>query len=159
MLRRFIAAFAMLLAAAGSAHAQSHRVTYTDPYSYFTTDAQFEAWYSLRARLAVDFDDICGDTFCEGDFSNITPLRFQCSVQRGSGRIGGCVWSFAASNEDIDPATGALDVQQPSWQCPIPIAPHTTIEALLSALAGDDPLDTPLPGTPLTVYDGLLHCL
>ena len=159
MLRRFIAAFAMLLAAAGCAHAQSHRMIYTDPYSYFTTDAQFEAWYSLRARLAVDFDDICGDTFCEGDFSNITPLRFQCSVQRGSGRIGRCVWSFAASNEDIDPATGALDVQQPSWQCPIPIAPHTTIDALLAALAGDDPLDTPLPGTLLTIYDGLVHCL
>ncbi|HEU4665334.1 MAG TPA: hypothetical protein VFS55_14995, partial [Dokdonella sp.] len=149
MLRRSIAALALLIAAASPAHAQIQRSYYTDPYGYFTTDAQFEAWYSLRARLASAFDDVCGDTFCEGDFSNITPLRFQCSVQHGSGRIGGCVWSFAASNEDIDPATGGMEVQQPSWQCPIPVSAHTTIDALMDALAGDDPLHTPLPGTPL----------
>jgi hypothetical protein len=39
------------------------------------------------------------------------------------------------------------------------IAPHTTIDALLAGLAGDDPLHAPLPGTTLSVYDGLTHCL
>lgn len=159
MFRRFIAVLAVLLAVAGPAHADSHRTRYVDPYSYFTTDAQFEAWYSLRARLAVGFDDVCGDTFCEGDFSNIAPLRFQCSVQAGNGRIGRCVWSFAASEEDIDPATGALEVRQPTWQCPIQLGPHTTIDELLAALAGDDPLQTALPGTASSIYDSLGHCL
>lgn len=155
-----VALVAAATLAATTASAQSTaRAAYVDPYDYFTTDAQYEAWYSLRARLAAGFDQICGDTFCEGDFSNITPLRFECSVQRGSGRIGSCVWSFAASSEEIVPATGRIEVLQPSWQCPIPLAPHTTIDALLAGLAGDDPLDTPLPGTTLSIYDALAHCL
>lgn len=157
MLRHVLFIAAAMCATAASA--QSMRGSYTDPYTYFTTDAQYEAWYSLRARLATGFDDVCGDTFCEGDFSNITSLRFECSVQRGSGRIGSCVWSFAASSEEIVAATGRIDVLQPTWQCPIPVAPHTTIDGLLAALAGDDPLHTPLPGTTLSIYDGLTHCL
>ena len=149
----------LLLAAVSSPVAAQAAPTYGDVYGYFTTDAQYEAWYTLASQLRRNFDDVCGDTFCEGDFSNITPLRFECSVQRGSGRIGSCVWSFAASSEEIVPTSGRIEVLQPTWQCPIPLAPHTTIDALLAALAGDDPLHTPLPGTPLSVYDGLLHCL
>lgn len=135
------------------------RNRYVDPFSWFTTDAQFEAWLTLRARLAADFDDICGDTFCEGDWSNITALRFQCSVQQRTGRIGQCVWSFAASNEDIAPANGALDVQVPTWTCPIPLARGTTMDALLAALSGDSPLHAALPGTQASVYDALADCL
>ena len=47
---------------------------FVDPYSYFTEEAQYEAWYALRAGLELGFEDICGDTFCEGDYSNIAPL-------------------------------------------------------------------------------------
>lgn len=151
-----LATLAMFTAGAG---AQSMRAAYVDPFSYFTTDAQFEAWLSLRARLAADFDDICGDTFCEGDWSNITALRLQCSVQRVSGRIGECVWSFAASNEDIDANGGAVGVETHAWQCVLPIAPHTTIDALLAALAGDGPLYLSLPGTQASAYDALADCL
>src|SRR5699024_5415857 len=111
------------------------------------------------AGLEADFDDICGDTFCEGDWSNITPLRLRCSVVAGSGRIGHCVWSFAASNEEIDARSGAIAVATQAWQCELPVAPHTTIDALLAALAGDHPLHKPLPGTPLSVYDALSSCL
>jgi len=161
MLRSLLAAIALLLIAihAPPGAAQSVRASYVDVYDYFTSDAQFEAWYSLRTRLEAGFDDICGDTFCEGDWSNITPLRLRCSVQRGSGRIGRCVWSFAASNEEIDARTGAIDVETHAWECVLPIAPHTPIDALLAALAGDDPLQTPLPGTDRTIYDGLGDCL
>lgn len=161
MLRSLLAAIALLLIAihAPPGAAQSVRTSYVDVYDYFTSDAQFEAWYSLRTRLEAGFDDICGDTFCEGDWSNITPLRLRCSVQRGSGRIGRCVWSFAASNEEIDARTGAIDVETQAWECVLPIAPHTPIDALLAALAGDDPLQTPLPGTDRTIYDGLGDCL
>jgi hypothetical protein len=135
------------------------RERYVDPFSWFTTDAQFEAWLTLRARLAAGFDDICGDTFCEGDWSNITALRFQCSVQQHSGRIGRCAWSFAASNEDISPANGTLDVQVATWTCPIPLVPGTTMEALLAALSGDSPLHAALPGSQASIYDALAECL
>jgi hypothetical protein len=160
MLRPLLTAFAVGIAAAHPLQAAVPSTRpYVDVYEYFTTDAQFEAWFALRAGLEADFDDICGDTFCEGDWSNITPLRLRCSVQLGSGRIGDCAWSFAASNEEIDPRGGAIAVDTQTWQCPLPIAPHTTIDALLAALAGEDPLHAPLPGTPLSVYDALSSCL
>ena len=161
MLRSLFAAIAVLFIAihARPSAAQSARASYVDVYEYFTEDAQFDAWYSLRTRLEADFDDLCGDTFCEGDWSNITPLRLRCSVQRGSGRIGRCVWSFAASNEEIDAHTGAIAVETHAWECALPLASHTTIDALLAALAGDGPLQTPLPGTGRSIYDGLGDCL
>ena len=160
MFRPLLAAIAMGIAAAHPLHAAVPSTrAYVDAYEYFTTDAQFEAWYSIRAGLESGFDDICGDTFCEGDWSNITPLRLRCSVQHGSGRIGHCVWSFAASNEEIDPRSGAIAVDTQAWQCALPIAPHTTIDALLAALAGDDPLYAPLPGSTVSIYDGLAECL
>ena len=161
MLRPLLATIATLCIAAHSpqAAAQSTRSHYVDVYEYFTTDAQFEAWFALRAGLEAGFDDICGDTFCEGDWSNITPLRLRCSVVAGSGRIGHCIWTFSASNEEIDPRSGAIAVDTQAWQCTLPITPYTTIDALLATLAGDDPLHTPLPGTPLSVYDALSYCL
>jgi hypothetical protein len=160
LFRSLLAAIATLFIAvhAPQAAAQSTRAHYIDVYGYFTTDAQFEAWAALRAGLEADFDDICGDTFCEGDWSNITPLRLRCSVQIGSGRIGHCTWSFAASNEEIDPHTGAIAVETQAWQCALPIAPHTTIDALLAALAVDAPLYASLPGSAMSIYDGLAAC-
>lgn len=150
---------ATLAAQALPAHADAWRPPFVDPYSYFTEDAQYEAWYALRAGLELGFEEICGDTFCEGDYSNIAPLRFQCSVQQRSGRIGTCTWSFAASNEEIDPRDGQLTVDAPTWICAIPIAPAVTIAELLVALEGDDPLFAPLPGGLESVYDSLVDCL
>ncbi|WP_200945836.1 MULTISPECIES: hypothetical protein [unclassified Lysobacter] len=151
-------ALSLLAASPASATAEPAR-DYIEASSYLRSDAEFEAWYGLVHRLRRDFDDICGDTFCEGDYSNIQSLSFRCSVERSSGRIGQCLWLFAASNEDIDPATGRVNVQFQHWRCRAPLASRTTMEALLGALAGDTPMRAPLPGTPRTLYDGLIDCL
>jgi hypothetical protein len=123
------------------------------------TDAEVEAWYGITAQLRRQFDEICGDTFCEGDYSNLQPLRFQCSVEARSRRIGACVWSFAGSQESIDPATGGITVQPGFWQCRIPLMPQTSVERLLAALDGPHPLYARLPCTDQTVLDGLIECL
>ena len=141
------------------AHADAWRPPFVDPYSYFTEEAQYEAWYALRAGLELGFEDICGDTFCEGDYSNIAPLRFQCSVQLGSGRVGTCSWSFAASSEEIDPRSGQLAIDVPAWSCTIPLAPGVTMPQLLAALGGDEPLHATLPGGTGSIYDALGDCL
>ena len=154
-----ICALATLVAQPAPARADAWRPPFVDPYAYFTEDAQYEAWYALRAGLELGFEDICGDTFCEGDYSNIAPLRFQCSVQLRSGRIGACSWSFAASNEDIDAVTGQLAVDVPAWACTIAIAPGVTMAQLLVALDGDDPLFAALPGAAASIYDSLIDCL
>jgi hypothetical protein len=132
---------------------------FVEEYKYFTTDAQYEAWSTLTTGLRSDFDNICGDTFCEGDYSNLQSLSFDCSVDQASGRIGRCVWIFAGSYEGIDPATGAITVDARTWNCPTPLAPRTTMTELLAALAVSHPLQTPLPRTQTTIYDGLIDCL
>jgi hypothetical protein len=110
-------------------------------------------------KMKRNFDDICGDTFCEGDYSNIESLRYRCSVNQVSGRIGMCAWVFAASNEGIDSATGEISAQTKFWQCRTPLASHTRIEELLTALAGDSPLYATLPGSNDTILNGLIDCL
>jgi hypothetical protein len=113
----------------------------------------------MLSGLKRDFDQICGDTFCEGEYSNIESLRYRCSVRQASGRIGQCVWLFAASNEEIDPETGEVVAAPNFWRCPTPLAPNTTIEELLAAVAGQSPLRAPLPRTDRSIYDGLVDCL
>lgn len=152
------AALSLLVAPAAFAIVEPEGA-YVEAGSYLRSDAEFEAWYGLRHHLRRNFDDICGDTFCEGEYSNIQSLRFSCSVERSNGRVGQCSWSFAASNEEIDPATGRIQAQFQHWRCRAPLAPRTTMEALLGALAGDTPLRAPLPGTQSTLYDGLIDCL
>lgn len=133
---------------------------YVDVSAYPLDDARYEAWIDLRIRLAHDFDQICGDTFCEGEFSNIESLRLRCSVRQSTGRIGMCAWIFAASNEEIDPANGRIRVSERGfWRCRLPLAAGTTIEAFVDALQVDDPLYAPLPSTSTTIMDGLIDCL
>lgn len=131
---------------------------YVDVSAYVQTEAEIEAWYALIAGLEREFDAICGDTFCEGEYSNIEPLRYRCSVHATSGQIGACVWVLAASDEAIDPASGAIAVHSQHWECRTPLAPETTLADLLAALAGGSPLRAPLPGGG-SIYDGLVDCL
>lgn len=148
---------AMPLPQAAMAQSSSH---YADVSAYPLDEARYEAWLDLRNRLHRGFDDICGDTFCEGEFSNIQSLRFNCSAHQTSGRIGMCAWVFAASNEEIDPATGRIRVSQRGfWRCRMPLAPGTRIERLVDALQVERPLHAPLPRTTRTIMDGLIDCL
>jgi hypothetical protein len=133
--------------------------SYVDVLAYLQTDAAYEAWFTLRRQLHRNFDAICGDTFCEGDYSNIQSLRYVCSVHRVSGRIGSCAWSFAASEESVARRSGRISAETPAWLCLSPLVPDTTLEALLDALQGDEPLYAALPGSSRTLYDGLIDCL
>ena len=146
-----------LLACAGGAQARSDG-PYVDASAYIRSDEQINAWYAMTRQLRRDFDDICGDTFCEGEYTNIQALRFQCSVHRVSGRLDMCVWSFAASEEIVDPASGKVAVLPRTWQCRTPIEAGTTLDGLLAAVQGQSPLYAPLPGG-ASVFDGLVDCL
>lgn len=164
--------FAASVLVCASAHASADRsaaptgvvpagaaAEYVDVSAYLTSDADIEAWYQLVFGLRQDFDEVCGDTFCEGEYSNIESLRYRCSVERNTGILGRCVWVFAASNEEIDPVSGRIPVDTHSWRCRTPLARGTDIHAFLAALAGDSPIDATLPGTDRSIYDGLIDCL
>lgn len=161
-IRVLASAAAIMLGASASAPVTAtprYAAHYVEVSGYLQDDAAYEAWYMLRRQLRQNFDDICGDTFCEGEYSNIESLRFLCSVDSRNGRIGRCGWSFAASDEAITARTGAITSQGASWFCLSPLQPGTTIESLLVALAGDEPLYAALPGGDTTLYDGLVDCL
>ena len=150
---------ALVPASGHAAPGQPRLPQYVDATGYLQTDEQIDAWYTLTRQLRRNFDDICGDTFCEGEYTNIQPMRYVCSVQRVTGRIGRCGWSFAASAESVEPLRGGISVDTPAWLCLSPLAPGTTIESLLDALQGEEPLYARLPHTQRTLFEGLVDCL
>lgn len=132
---------------------------YVDVTSYIAEDADVNAWYALVANLERDFDSICGDTFCEGDFSNYRSLAFRCTVD-GRGTLGECAWTLAASQHEVVPRTGRMDVLVEHWVCPIPLAPRLPLTELMTVLSSaPSPLYTALPRSQLTPFDALSACL
>ncbi|MGC4089473.1 MAG: hypothetical protein QM756_16600 [Polyangiaceae bacterium] len=128
--------------------------------SVLSTEQDFDQWYTLSANLRRDFDAICGDTFCEGDYSNYQSLALRCSVDTNRRNLERCVWVFAASQQDVDPSSGAIVVSARHWECALPLAPRTALSEFLTALsAAEQPLYAPLPGTAQSAYDGLVDCL
>lgn len=141
--------------------AGSSEPRFIDARSYFESPEDVDAWFDLIAELGSDFDAVCGDTFCEGEYSNYESLRLRCSVEEQAGTLGTCVWIFGASNEEIDPATGSVEVQGEVFTCEMPVAPETDIRDLVATLLapGVQAIREALPGSKLSFYDGLLDCL
>lgn len=133
---------------------------YVDVQETFADDAQWTRWFELTRGLRKDFDDICGDTFCEGEFSNLEALSFRCSVSVRSGELKSCQWLFAGSSESVTPSSGRIRSVAQFFRCAIPVTgtPAALMDALL-APAGDGPLWRPLPGSSQSVYDALGACL
>lgn len=132
---------------------------YVDAVNYPGNEQGWEAFYGLERRLVKDFDDICGDTYCEGEFSNLQALRYRCSVRQADSLIGECVWTFAGSNAAIDGATGKVMVDARTWACRTPLAPQTPIATFYSALSVARPMLATLPATTTTIHEGLSNCL
>lgn len=134
---------------------------YVDARDYPTPAQGWARFRAVEALLVRGFDDICGDTFCEGEYSNLQALRFRCSVQQASGRVQACAWTFTGSTASVDSSTGQIEVDARTWTCPTPLLAGTPLELLLATLeqAREDALHTPLPGTPDSIYDGLTDCL
>jgi hypothetical protein len=115
-----------------------------------------DQWFEVERALNQQFDDICGDTFCEGEYTNITPLSVACAVTSKSGKIKDCAWTFAASTLDVDARTAALVVDAPTFECHFQAA--TTARTLSNVLAASsESLYEPLPGAP-SIYDQIGEC-
>jgi len=128
---------------------------YVNIFDFAKTDQG--AWYDLENKLAGEFNDVCGDTFCGGDFSNLTPLTFACSVTSKAGDVKDCAWSFAGSYAYTDPKTAVIGVDAPTFQCHV--APKTTSVKLIALLQNSpNALREVLPGTTGSIYDALVDC-
>jgi len=120
-----------------------------------------DRWFATLGQLAKSFDDVCGDTFCEGDYSDLSALSTYCAVSSG-GIVAQCVWLFAGSYSNVSTKTGALGLKRKIFTCNLPLARGTTALALVDALAvsgNDDPIQRPLPGTTSSIDDALVRCL
>lgn len=115
---------------------------------------------AAERMLVRGFDDICGDTFCEGQYYNLWAMRLRCSVERATGVVASCVWTFAGSETWVQ-KDGRIDVDHGTYACTLPLAPATRLEELLQVwqASGHEAIDAPLPGTTTSVYDGLTDCL
>ena len=114
------------------------------------------AWSETKNRLVQGFDDVCGDSFCEGEFPDITALRFACSVNRNTKRVSRCNWTFAAADTSVG-ARGEISATTATKRCVVEVgAPASD---LMSALSGSDPLNAQLPGKTTSIYDALIGCL
>lgn len=71
---------------------------YVDLIDYPRQEANWDRFFALEGRLQQGFDRICGDTFCEGEYSDIRALRLRCSVDAVHGTVHECLWAFAASD-------------------------------------------------------------
>src|SRR4051812_34683592 len=67
--------------------------TYVEARSFWQTQAERDAWSATIAHLESDFDNICGDTFCGGDYANLTSLGLTCAVSSKVGQVHDCVWT------------------------------------------------------------------
>jgi hypothetical protein len=124
-------------------------------------EAQYEAWRGLYSTLQNNFDDVCGDTFCEGDYSNLEPIRLRCSVNSANGLMKNCAYVFAGSYEQITASTGTIKVTAKTFSCHIPVSgiALTTFMSTLTATGTTPPLRRPLPGLSTSIYDALGGCL
>lgn len=119
-------------------------------------DGPGATWLDVTRRLRARFDDVCGDTFCEGDYPDIAALGFACAVDATSSRVASCSWSFAAADTAVD-ARGHVTAGTKTTRCPIAIDAQSV--ALTTTLDVADPLHTPLPDREGSLYDALGACL
>jgi hypothetical protein len=120
--------------------------------------ADLDRWYEVRSKLKAGFDNICGDTICSGDYSNLTTVHLACSSTRAQKKMKDCLWVLAGNIDVVDGRTGKLTTDARTFECHVPV--NSNAKKLLDTLhpAGDDALNTVVPGTSGTFYDALVEC-
>lgn len=136
--------------------------TYTDSYSYAIDQKNKD--FINQYESAIDsvksaFDEECGDSFCEGDYSNLVSVDLVCTVEQASGKIKQCLWTFAGTTGEIDEQTGKVQHTGKIFNCEF--TPNATIDQLVKIWNSRDYdlFDTILPGMRLSLHDKLTTCL
>ena len=118
------------------------------------------------SALEGQFDAICGDTFCEGDYSNLRSVGLDCSIAETSGTVGQCTWTFAGSYTDADPATGRLTVNAKTFVCDLGVqGTATELARFLTAASNKGAggayglFTVAVPGSGKSLQDALICCL
>lgn len=136
------------------------KVTYVEALDYASDTGGQDTWINAREGLKHDFDDVCGDTFCEGDYSNLQALRFVCSITRSTGNVKRCEWLFGGSYTEVSPKTGAVTVNAKTYRCVVPVkGTQKQLAAVLTQSSTTPAIKRALPGGTASAYDALAQCL
>ena len=124
-------------------------------------DGTWETWMGLIGSLAQDFGDVCGDTYCGGDYSNLTPLRFRCSIDTTTRVLKNCTYVFGGSYETVNPTTGTIKTNARTFSCHIAVTGIALLDFLstLTASGSTPPLQRTLPGKTESIYSSLIGCI
>jgi hypothetical protein len=129
---------------------------YRDLGDWLVESADGAGWAQTTRNLVESFDQVCGDTFCEGEYPDITALRFVCSMKVDTQQVSHCSWSFAAADTWVG-ARGAITANVSTRRCDVAI--DASAGDLAMALSCPDPLQAALPGQTTSIYDALIGCL
>ena len=91
----------------------SHEVEFIHQYlsdKYYPSFKEEDDYDKATKMLKAGFNSLCGDTFCSGDYNNITTLGIQCTVK--GGMLEQCLWTFAGSHNKLHNGKLSLDSQK-----------------------------------------------
>lgn len=91
---------------------------FVDAATFFSDSPAYAA--GVHA-LSKQFDEICGDTFCEGEYDQFASLGLSCSIATQTESIGQCMWTFAGASSAVDEQTGLVSVTHTVKVCELPI--------------------------------------
>ena len=141
----------------GNVPPSSTKTFYSELGDYlWSTGGDADGWHNITSTLNKQFDDVCGDSFCEGDFSDYSGLRFSCAINANTKKVSRCTYTFAAAELDVD-AKGAIQSTIKNDRCYVDV--NATQTDFITALSVADPLNAKLPGKTTSIYDALVGCL
>ncbi|MDI9273375.1 hypothetical protein [Stenotrophomonas sp. PFBMAA-4] len=135
------------------------RGLHVDLIDYPRPEANWDRAYGLESALQREFDRLCADTWCEGDYSNYQVLQFRCAVLAHRGTVQRCVWVVVASELSVDADSGEVHADNRRWACPLELRPGVPVEAFHAALDAPGGLSAPLPGLDHGLFDVLPGCI
>jgi hypothetical protein len=112
----------------------------------------------FEAALKDGFDAACGDTWCEGDYANLTLLDVNCSVQPQTDVVGECVLSLAGTYTSAD-NNGKLNSEGKVYTCKFKTSARANDLMQVGLSAGKNILDSTIPGLNKSYSDILNDCL
>jgi hypothetical protein len=136
------------------------RAKYVDLAEWLDEGGQ-RALGALTERLRVELDDVCGDTFCEGEYPDFAPVALTCAVEVERGELAGCTYVLAASAAEVDAQSGVIRTSNRFYTCPIPtVGTPAAFLARFAALGpGERAMTTVLTAGGGTIFDALAACV
>lgn len=136
-MKSLLAAFCLLLAGVASASEWKDLGDVLAERDY----QGFRGYRNDIRGLERQFYFVCPDTFCEGEYGNLTPMEFTCALLVPEDTVKNCTWAFMGTLTRVDPATGEIKTESATFECPIEV--ETDLRAFLTFL--NDAAD---PGPP-----------